>query len=339
MLAPLAAIPGLALIVRRRFPVTVLAVVFGVVTVVEALWWQTGTLPGSLLIATYTVGAWAPMRRGALAMLAMGFVAVAVAVGLYVAESPAFQDWAEPVSPLVICAPWVIGVVIGRKRRVAERAVREAREAEQAHAIAEERAVADERLRVARDLHDVIAHGLAEIAVESAVARRKFGDRDFAVIDDASHAALAGLRDMLGVLQGTTPDEPAPGLAELDALVGAHRATHGPVTLDLDPAVADEPASLGLTVHRIVQETLTNVGRHAPGASATMTVRRSGDVVEVVVEDDGRRLVTSGAGSGSGFGLTGMRERVELFAEALDAGPVYGGGFRVHVRLPREPQC
>jgi signal transduction histidine kinase len=159
------------------------------------------------------------------------------------------------------------------------------------------------------------------------------------VIDDASHAALNALRAMLDVLQGTTADEPAPGLAELDALVGAHRATHGPVTLEVDPDVAKESASLRLTIHRIVQEALTNVGRHAPGASATVRVHRIGGGVEVAVDDDGRRLVTSGAGTGSGFGLAAMRERIELFGGELDAGPSGDGGFRVHARLPLEARC
>ncbi len=339
VLAPLAAVPGAALILRRHFPVAALGMVLAVVTVVQALSWQDGTLPGALLIATYSVGAWAPLRRGALAMLAMFGITVGTAVVLYATGSSGYREWADPESSLVICAPWVIGVVIGRKRRATERALQEAREAERLHVIAEERAVSAERVRVVRDLHDLIAHGLAAIAVESAVARRQFGDHDFAVIDDASHAALDALRNMLGVLQGTTPDEPAPGLSGLDALVDAHRAAHGPVTLAVDPAVAEESASMRLTVHRIVQEALTNVGRHAPGASATVTVRRSRDGVDVIVEDDGRCLVTSGVRPGGGFGLAGMRERIELFDGALDAGPTPGGGFRVHALLPRGARC
>jgi signal transduction histidine kinase len=92
-------------------------------------------------------------------------------------------------------------------------------------------------------------------------------------------------------------------------------------------------------VHRIVQESLTNVGRHAPGASATVTVRPSGGAIEVVVENGDRRLVTSGAEHGNGFGLAGMRERIELFGGALEAGPVDDGVFRVHARLPRQARC
>lgn len=339
VLALLAAVPGAALIVRRHFPVAVLGVIFAVVTLVQTLSWQDGTLPGSLLIATYTVGAWAPLRRGALAMLALGGVSLAAAIALYVVGGDASKEWADPESVLVICTPWVVGIVVGRKRREAEKAVQEADDADRAHAIAEERAVSAERIRVVRDLHDVIAHGLAAIAVEAAVARHQFGDRDFAVIDDASHAALDALRDMLNVLQGTTPDEPAPGLSGLDDLVATHRAAYGPVTLTVDQAVAEESASVRLTVHRIVQEALTNIGRHAPGASATVTVGHSKDGVEVIVEDDGRCLVTSGTRPGGGFGLAGMRERIELFNGMLAAGPIETGGFRVHARLPRDPRC
>lgn len=340
VLGPLAAASGLALILRRRFPVTVLAIVFGVVTMVEVLWWQTGTMPASLLIATYTVGAWAPLRRGAMAMGAMYAASAVVTVCLFVADSPAYAESADPESVIAVGVPWLIGVFIGRKRRAVERALQQAHDAERAQAVAEERAVADERLRVARDLHDVIAHGLAAIAVESAVARRQFGGRDFAVIDAASHAALEALREMLDVLQGTAPDQPAPGLPELEALVATHRAAHGPVALDLDPDVDEESAGLRLTVHRIVQEALANVGRHAPGASAMVTVRRARDNVEVTVEDDGPRLSPAGgAGTGSGFGLVGMRERVEVFGGTLEAGPTGGQGFRVSARLPRGARC
>jgi signal transduction histidine kinase len=343
VLAVLAAVPGLALIVRRRFPVTVLVAVFCVVTVVQALQWQDGTLPGALLVATYSVGAWAQLRRGALAMLGLVLLTASVAGYLHLTGSPAVEDWSDPLSVVAIGAPWVIGILIGRRRQAADRAVQEAREAERAHTIAQEKAIAEERLSVARDLHDVIAHGIAAMAVESAVARRQFDNHDFAVIDDATHAAMNALRAMLDVLQGATPDEPAPGLGELDALVEAHRTTHGPVSLELDPEVAEESASLRLTVHRIVQEALTNVGRHAPGAHATVRVHRSGHSVDIAVEDDGRRLVTSGAGpwagAGSGLGLAAMRERIALFGGELDAGPAGDDGFRVHARLPRGARC
>lgn len=338
VLVLIAAAPGVALIWRRRFALVSLAVTLAALIAVAALGWQTGNLPGTLLIASYAVGAWSPVRYGIAA--AAGLLAALVALG-----QVGRYEFDEPFHPgilVLFSAPWLIGVLIRRRRLGEENAVREAEAAERDLAARRARAVADERLRVARDLHDLVAHGLAAVVVQTTAARQRaatleVADR-LAAVEEEARAALDDLRAMLDVLRGEDPaaGSPAPGLDELTELVSAHRRSHGPVRLEVDPAVAGESDSLRLVAYRIVQEALTNVGRHAPGAAATVVVRRIGSSVEVVVEDDGRAPVPAGARpSDGGFGLAGMRERVSLFGGSLEAGATPAGGFRVRAQLER----
>lgn len=219
--------------------------------------------------------------------------------------------------------------------------------AERAQAAATERAIADERTTVARELHDLVAHGVTGVTVQAAAARSNghggAGDQALAVIEAAGRRALADLRQMLVALRDPDAQSelaPAPGLPELEALVVAHRAAHGPVRLVVDPAVAAEPESLRLTTYRLVQEALTNVGKHAPGSAATVMVCATHDGVSVLVEDEGCsrsvRPVTRGKDGTGGYGLVGMRERVALFRGSLTAEDNGSGGFRVFVRLHRQ---
>jgi signal transduction histidine kinase len=147
---------------------------------------------------------------------------------------------------------------------------------------------------------------------------------------------MMDLRRMLTALSTAAPEMPAPGLDELEALVAAHSATHGPVDLSVDALVASEAASLRLTVYRIVQEALTNVGRHAPGAKAVVDVSCTDNQVVVRVEDDGRVRRRPRTGGG-GFGLAGMRERVALAGGTFSTGPTRVGGFQVEAKLVRSP--
>jgi signal transduction histidine kinase len=153
-----------------------------------------------------------------------------------------------------------------------------------------------------------------------------------ATIERASRTALDDLRRMLGILHDDNDREraslsPTPSLAELDVLVSAHRAA-GPVELTVDPAVLALPNSIQLTAFRLIQEALTNIRKHAPGAAAWVTVGIDADTVRLTVQDNGdQQPATSG-----GFGLHGMRERVALFNGSFDAGP-HGGGYRIQATL------
>jgi signal transduction histidine kinase len=256
-------------------------------------------------------------------------------------ESPGYSSWPLDLVSLVgFSLVWGGGLSVRRIRQRQQAAVRRALEAERTRAAMAERAVFAERLRIARELHDVVSHTLSVIAVQSGVARHLLGPDHGAVgpalttIEEASRAALDDLRRMLGILRAGPADQaslvPSPGLDELELLASTHRVAHGPVDLDLD--VGELPESVRMTVFRIVQEGLTNIRKHAPGASARIAVRASSS--ELVVQVDNSAPRSAAEPSGGGFGLTGMRERVGLFDGHLDAGPDDNGGYRLRVVLP-----
>jgi signal transduction histidine kinase len=326
----LSVLPGSALILRRRMPVIVLAVVAAVVATVFWLDWPEGNIPAALLIATYSVGAWTGLLRSAAAMFAM--FATMGALSVVGPESMAF-DW---MFLLIFALPWIMGVAI-RWRRTRDHADIDAMlaaEAEQAARV--QRALQDERLAVARDLHDVVSHNLSGIVIQAAAARRRAADSDehlLAVIEDAGREALAGLHAMVATLESRAVRQPAPGIFEIEALVRRYADRLGPVDLVVDRQVADASESIRVTAFRLVQEALTNVAKHATGGHASIAVLADRDAIRVVVENQAGR---AGDVPGSGVGLAGMRERVELFGGELDAGVTASGGFEVRARLPRE---
>ncbi|MFF8380797.1 sensor histidine kinase [Streptomyces sp. NPDC015661] len=206
-------------------------------------------------------------------------------------------------------------------------------------------AVAAERLRIARELHDVVAHSIGVIAIQAGVGRRVIETQPaearnaLATIETTSRETLAGLRRTLGALRGAADDgrpaprDPAPGLADLERLT-ASTADAG-VRVELrrlgDPDTA-LPPEVDLAAYRIVQESLTNVVRHAATPTCRVTVERRTDTLLVEIADDGRG--TPGADPAGGYGLVGMRERAELLGGSLSAGPRPGGGFHVTAVLP-----
>ena len=206
------------------------------------------------------------------------------------------------------------------------------------------RRVAEERLRIARDLHDSVAHAMATISVQAGAAahvidRRPEAAKDaLAAIQRASGDVLDELEALLGLLrdEGEAADRaPTPGIEQLDELVTGARDARLPVTLVVDGALADVPRPVGTAAYRIVQESLTNVMRHGGSAPTTVTARVVGDgslTVEVV--DAGPGGNGSSTGGGAGVGVKGMRERAESTGGHLDAGPLPDGGFRVSAMWP-----
>jgi signal transduction histidine kinase len=331
----LASAPGIALAFRRRHPVAAFAVTFAAMIAVIVLGWQEGTLPFSLLVASYALGVWAVAARGAAALAGM----YAVVVLLAVIDAPHIRD-GSPADTLIFLVPWVIGLAVRWRRLADEQAVADALAAERVHAAAAERALAEQRLAVARDLHDLVTHSVSAVTVHAAAARHQLGPgpaRDaLERIEQAGRTALADLRRMLELLDDEPRAEfaPVPGLGELGALVELHRASHGPVRLEVDAAVEREPARIRLTAYRLVQEALTNVARHAPGAATTVSVRSTPAGVVVHVEDEGSRHRPRSISSG-GHGLAGMRERVAIVGGSLTSQPTPDGGFRVRAELSR----
>ncbi|THA46316.1 two-component sensor histidine kinase [Streptomyces sp. A1136] len=238
-----------------------------------------------------------------------------------------------------------------RSRRAFIDAIRE--RAERAERTREEEArrrVAEERLRIARDLHDVVAHHIALVNVQAGVAAHVMDKRPdqakeaLAHVRDASRSALNELRATVGLLRQSgdpeAPTEPAPGLAVLEELTDTFRNAGLPVKVMVELGRAGDglPAAVDLAAYRVIQEALTNVRKHAgPGATAEVSVVRVGASVEVTVLDDGGTSADSAprpADPGGGHGLLGMRERAGALGGSCFAGPRYGGGFRVHAVLP-----
>jgi signal transduction histidine kinase len=210
------------------------------------------------------------------------------------------------------------------------------RERERAHQIA----VAEERARIARELHDVVAHGVSVIAVQADAAEAALEhDPDRAgaplrTIRGSAHDALGEMRRMLGVLRAGdegSDHSPQPGLAQLPALVEHAQAAGLPVTLEIEGSPRAVPASLDLTAYRIVQEALTNVRKHAPGAPTTVRVGWEAASLRLAVRDQGPGA--NGADP-AGHGLVGMQERVRIHGGRLRTGSAVGGGFEVVAELP-----
>ncbi|WP_327581949.1 sensor histidine kinase [Nonomuraea sp. NBC_00507] len=301
---------------------------------IAALGWNGGLTSLCMLIALYTVAAG---RRGPVAVAGLALVYAGMGV-LALLRAPYFDHPLALVTVAAVTVVWALGRYARHRRLAMDQAVELALEAEWRQAREAERAVVEERLRIARELHDVVSHTLSVIAVQSGVAGHLITSHPERVapaltaIEDAAHTAMDDLRRMLHLLQPDTAAAslaPAPGLAELELQASVHRATHGPITLEIDPSVADAPQSLRLTVYRVVQEALTNARKHAPGSPVTVGVRAAEGLIDIRVDDDGPG---SPVGRG-GFGLVGMGERVALFDGTLETGPRPGGGFSVRATL------
>jgi signal transduction histidine kinase len=334
----LAVAASLPLTVRRRWPAATLVVMLAATTTIAALRWNPGALPPCVIIALYTVSAWRP-RAVALAALAFTYAALGL---LTVLRAPYFDGPLVLVTVTAFTTVWFFGRYARHRRTAEQTAAARAVQAEHDRAATAERAVLAERLRIARELHDVVSHTLSVIAVQSGVAHHLINVQPekaapaLDAIETAGRTALDDLRHMLGVLH-TDPQAPpaalapTPGLDELELLASAHRAAYGPIELTVDPAVESAPESLRVTVYRLVQEALTNARKHAPGSPVRVCVQAGEEDVTVQVDDDGPSPPSPQPSSG--YGLTGMSERVAMYQGTLHAGPRPTGGFRVHATL------
>ncbi|GAA4443087.1 histidine kinase [Phytohabitans houttuyneae] len=213
--------------------------------------------------------------------------------------------------------------------------IRAARRAEERRRI-----VADERARLARELHDVVAHTVSLMVVQAGAAADVFDARPekaraaLDTIQEHGRAALAELRAMLETMRAGEPDPrgPQPGLDQVDALASALGSAGLAVAVNRDGAARDVPANVSLSAYRIVQESLTNTLRHARATRADVDLRWTDGALLVEVTDDG----SAAPAGGGGAGLIGMRERARLVGGTLEAGPLPAGGFRVSARLPLE---
>ena len=325
----LAAVHVGALLGRRRRPLPVLAVMGATALLSVPLGVPVVVLGPAVLAAVYTVGARAEPA------LARWALAATLAVTAVVVPANGMDAGTFVSNAVALGVAWWLG---DRARRTAADAERERADA----ADAAQQAAAAERLRIARELHDVVAHAMSVIAVQAGTGRFVIDEspevaRDaLAAIETTSRSALEELRRLLSVLRDDDAARgdllPTPGLRDLDELVAA--TVHAGVTVDVDQkgeAVA-LPSGLDLCAYRVVQEALTNVRRHARARAAAVSITFAPDCLHVVVDDDGIGAAT--AASTGGHGLVGMAERVALYGGTLDAGPRPGGGYRVAAHLP-----
>jgi signal transduction histidine kinase len=333
--ALLLAVVTVPLYVRREHPLAVLLLVLGGSWVQFELGGQAFQPWFAALLAVYALGAHAgrrPLLVGAAATAAM---LVAVDVPRLLAGDPV-----DEVLPawFVVAGSGALGRwVRHRHRETRELAVR-AETAERTRAEHAAAAVADERARIARELHDLVAHSMGVIVIQSQAGQRaveanpEAARAAFASIETAGRQGLAEMRRLLHLL--TTTDEssvaPQPSLRELDTLVERVRAAGVPVDVEVAGDMGHLPAGVDLAAYRIVQEALTNVLKHAGPAAARVSVRLVGGALDVEVCDDG---CGGAAATGNGHGLVGMTERASLYGGRVETGRLPGGGFRVHARL------
>ncbi|HWG25880.1 sensor histidine kinase [Actinospica sp.] len=292
-----------------------------------------GFAPALLLfLGCYTLATYRGLRYA---------LVVAAASWLVPTLPPNALSWYDfPVSmPAVGLAAAAVAGEAARKRRIGhEEQVRQAASTAEAHL---GRRLAEERLRIARELHDVLAHTISVVAVQSSVALDTMTDSPdqareaMLIVRGAAKQAMPELRATLGLLRGSGAADarPQPGLAQLPELVAQVQDAGLDVELSVDQDLDEASALLQLTAYRIVQESLTNVIRHASARRATVALRHEQDALTIEVADDGRGAPAGGA---PGFGLVGMRERAEALGGELHAAARPEGGYRVLARLPWE---
>ena len=352
---------GLILYLRRRFPGSVLAAMAGLVAGLAAVgpsWLGGAFIP--VLISSYSAAVYGAKRL--VNALAAAAVAGLIGIGIPAALGARSLGSATGVRVLLAaCGATMVGFVIrgqfaaraARLEVLAERAeLAAARQQDEAR-----RATIAERLRIARELHDIVAHHLSVVVIQAQGAQRIIGrDPDRAVaamsqVEQTGRTALEEMRSLLGLLRSGEPTEdggepetdvsktrmPRPGLADIGALALQLREAGLPVTVRTVGEPGNIREDVSLTGYRIVQEALTNVVKHAGPATATVTLT-FGDALDIEVNDDGRGAAAglSAGLPGAGHGMAGMRERVAMLNGKLVAGPRPGGGYRVHAMIPLE---
>ncbi|MEW2356173.1 sensor histidine kinase [Spirillospora sp. NPDC029432] len=333
-----------ALYWRRSRPVLVLVIAM----VVNAVYYPVSEPDGPIMLV-FVVAVYSAAAEGR--VLAAGIVAgIALAVTVFGevgSEVNHLQDAALWLMAGWFVAVVAVGGVVHNRRAYLREADRRALAAEHGREEEARRRATEERLRIAREVHDVLGHNISLINVQATAALHG-GDpaRNEAALEaikQASKETLRELRTTLGMLRQVdeaAPTAPAPGVARLDELAERTAAAGPAVRIDAAGAPRDLPAETDLAVYRIVQEALTNVARHSAAAAVTVRVRRDGDAVRIEIDDDGPAVPATGpAGepAGSGSGLAGMRHRAESLGGTFDAGPRADGGYRVTATLPVPP--
>ncbi|MCT9935038.1 sensor histidine kinase [Planotetraspora sp. A-T 1434] len=336
----LAALCTMAVALRRRWPFVLLVLTGVPQWALDALSYNSGFSEIAGLVLLYTVAAY----RG-LALSLAGLTICAAQYGISVALGAGPLSWADHlVVAVVIMLCWVSGRSVRLRRAYLAELVHRADRLERAREADTRAARAEERSRIARELHDVVAHHVSVMTVQASAARKMLDSnpdvaRDaLTAIEEMGRTAMAEMRNIVGVLRTDGPAErgPQPGMSDLPTLVEQMREAGLRTQLWIEGEHQGLPPGVDLAAYRLVQEALTNSLRHAgPAARAWVTVRQEPSELTVHVEDDGRGAAAElGRATGTGHGLVGIRERVALYGGVLRIGPRSGGGFEVRARFP-----
>ncbi len=343
LMATWAAVFVLPLLARRRFPFGASVAVFAI-GVAGSIW--NGTLATytfgnflGVLTATFLFGMLYERERSPIG-LGIGLAAVALVV--YNDPRSGFGDFG--FISLAFTIAWLAGLALGSQLKTAASAVERADRLERGREAEARAAVAEERARIARELHDIVGHSVSVMTVQASAVRRLLRDDQerereaLITVEETGRAALAEMRRLVGVLR--RPEDapalaPQPSLEHVDKLVEQTREAGLPTELRVEGDVAPLPAGIDLTAYRLVQEGLTNALKHSRATHAEVHVRYADGSVELVVRDNGNG---NGNGGGGGHGLVGMRERVAVIGGELAAGPRQNGGYELRARLPVAPE-
>jgi signal transduction histidine kinase len=327
----------LVLIWRRQHPWITYAVSLGTVLIYVGLGYVYGAVVIAPIIALYNLATTIRPRHtawlGLITFVVFGATALAGPFQLGIVTIVAFE----------IVAAIALGIAVGNHQAYIAAVEERAEHAERTRQREARRMVEAERLRIARELHDVVAHTISMINIQSRVATQVIhhpppeGAQALQAITESSGEALRELRGILGLLR--QPDDvdqtaPAPGLGQLEALVESTRQAGLPTTLVITGDNRHVPPSVDIAAYRIVQESLTNALRHAGPANATVSLEYRAADLTVTITDTGTNSAPTSATDGTGHGIIGMRERAHAVGGTLCAGPRHDGGFQVAARLP-----
>jgi signal transduction histidine kinase len=329
------AVAGLAMVLlawRRRAPLTVAALVVASNVVVNPQG-EFSTLL-SLVLVSFTIGSETrpPRSYVGLALVVLPFVAVSSVHGLVPSDLAA--------GLVFFVGPWAVGVAMQGRIARSEEAVARAERLERERELEAARAAAEERTRIARELHDIVSHSISVVTIQTQAVRRRLGPdhaaeaADLAAVEATAREALAEMRRLFGVLRtdGETASlAPQPGLSELDRLVAAVGSGDMRVRLTVEGEPVDLPPGVDLAAYRIAQEGLTNAVRHSGASETSVLLRYQPTRLDIEVVDNGHGVRVNGS---SGHGLVGIRERVALYGGTVDLGTSATGGVRLAASLP-----
>jgi signal transduction histidine kinase len=337
---PVVAVVTLGLLARRRYPFGAPAAFWLLAATASFVDGRLIPFPAGLYLAGMLAAFLLGNLRDAI-MARVGLVVVLGSMATIIANQPGHSAGQLVFIPLLFGIAWLAGFALNARAEQADAAEARAEQAEREREAAARIAVAEERTRIARELHDIVAHAVSVMVLQVGAVRHKLpeelSDESDALrgVEQAGRTALAEMRRLLAAMRDDGDDlelVPQPGLDSVGSLVAEVERAGLPVTLHVEGEETTLPRAIDLSAYRIVQEALTNALKHARARRADVTLRYAPDELRIEVRDDGPG--SGAAGNGPGYGLTGVRERVKIYGGTMTAGTAPEGGFVLDATLP-----